>query len=169
MSAVNLAQEAPKESENYLLPNGTFIVETIIFLVVLWIFFRFIVPPIRQALADRDEMVRKSAEDARAAEEKFRLAEERYQQALAEARTEATNIRDTSRAEGQKILDEFRSRTSAEVAELRQRAAEELAAERDRVMGELEPKVRELGSALAGRIVGEDVTVAAAPKRGRKK
>jgi F-type H+-transporting ATPase subunit b len=145
------------KSENFLLPNGTFFVEAIIFLVVLFIFFRFIVPPIRTALAEREAMVKKGLEDGRAAEEKFRLAEERYQQALAEARTEAAKIRDTARAEGQKILDDFRARTGAEVAQLRQQAAEHLAGERERVLAELEPRVRELASGLASRVVGEDV------------
>ncbi len=168
MSAAILAQEAPPEKpDNFLIPNGTFIVETIIFLVVLWIFFRFIVPPIRQAISERNELVQKGFEDARAAEEKFRLAEERYQQALTEARTEAANIRDTARTEGQKILDEFRGRASAEVAEIRQQSADQLAAERDRVLSELEPRVRELASGLASRVVGEDV-VGAARKGGRK-
>jgi F-type H+-transporting ATPase subunit b len=168
MSAANLAQEAPEKPDNFLIPNGTFIVETIIFLIVLWIFFRFIVPPIRRALSERNELVQKGFEDARAAEDKFRLAEERYQQALAEARTEAANIRDTARAEGQKILDEFRSRTNAEVAELRQQSADQLAAERDRVLGELEPRVRELAAGLASRVVGEDVAPGARSKGRRR-
>jgi F-type H+-transporting ATPase subunit b len=158
MSAANLAAE----SNNFLLPNGTFFVESIIILVVLFIFFRFIVPPIRKVMAEREQMIQKGQEEGREAEEKFRLAEERYQEALAEARTEAAKIRDTARAEGQKILDEFRGRTSAEVAELRQQAAEQLAGERERVLAELEPRVRDLAGGLASRVVGEDV----APGKG---
>src|SRR2546430_2718424 len=107
------------ESKNFLIPNGTFFVETLIFLVVLFIFWRFIVPPIRKVMQERNELVRKGIEEGRAAEEKFREAEQRYQQALAEARTEAAKIRDTARAEGQKVLDEFRAQTNAEVADLR--------------------------------------------------
>ena len=146
------------ESKNFLIPNGTFFVETIIFLVVLWVFWQFIVPPIRKAMHDRNELIQKGIEEGRQAEEKFREAEERYQQALAEARSEAAKIRDTARAEGQKILDDFRARTNAEVAEQRQRAAEQLGAERDRVLAELEPRVRELATGLASRVVGENVT-----------
>lgn len=165
MSTANLAQEAPKETENFLLPNGTFIIESIIILVVLFIFFRFIVPPIRKALHDRNELVQKGFEEGRLAEEKFREAEGRYQEALTEARTEAARIRDTARAEGQKILDEFRGRANAEVADLRQQAAAGLAEQRERVLADLEPRVRELASGLAGRVVGEEI---AAPKGGRR-
>lgn len=158
MSTANLAQEAPEKSDNFLLPNGTFIVETIIIVVVLFIFFRFIVPPIRKAMQERNELVQKGLEEGRAAEERYRAAEERYQQALSEARTEAAKIRDTARGEGQKILDDFRSRASAEVAELRQQASDELSAERERVLADLEPRVQELADGLASRVVGEDVS-----------
>ena len=146
------------ESKNFLIPNGTFWVETLIFLIVLFIFWRFIVPPIRKAMQERNELVRKGIEESRAAEEKFREAEQRYQQALAEARTEAAKIRDTARAEGQKVLDEFRAQTNAEVTDLRRRSAEQLDRERDRVLADLEPHVRALAGELAGRVVGEEVT-----------
>lgn len=146
------------ESKNFLIPNGTFFVETIIFLIVLWIFWQFIVPPIRKAMRERNELIQQGIEEGRQAEEKFREAELRYQQALNEARNEAAKIRDTARAEGQKILDEFRSRANAEAADLRQRSAEQLAAQRERVLAELEPHVRELSNALASKVVGESVT-----------
>jgi F-type H+-transporting ATPase subunit b len=156
MSTTNLAA-----GDNFLLPNATFFVELIIFLVVLWIFWKFIVPPIRKAMRERNELVQQGFEEARQAEEKFHEAEKRYQQALGEARSEAAKIRDTARAEGQQILDEFRSRTSAEVAGLRQTAAEQLAAERERVVAEVRPQVDELAEGLASRVVGEDI------RRGR--
>jgi F-type H+-transporting ATPase subunit b len=155
MITTYLAQE--KEKENFLLPNGTFIVETIIILIVLFIFFRWIVPPIRKAMRERNEMVQRSMDESRDAEEKFKAAEQRYQEALAEARTEAARIRDTARAEGQKTLDELRGRAAADVAQLRQQAADALAEERDRVLSELEPHVRGLATDLANRVVGTDV------------
>lgn len=146
------------ESKNFLIPNGTFFVETIIFLIVLWIFWQFIVPPIRKAMSERNELIQQGIEEGRQAEEKFREAEQRYQQALNEARSEAAKIRDTARAEGQKVLDEFRARANAEVAEIRTRSAEQLAGQRERVLAELEPHVQELATSLAGRVVGESVS-----------
>lgn len=161
MSTTILAAE---EKENFLLPNGTFWVEAAIFAVVLFVMWRFVVPPVRDAMAQRREMIQRGLDEGRAADEKFRQAEERYEQALAEARSEAARIRDTARAEGQKNLDELRGQAGAEVARLRQRASEELARQREQVIGELQPHVRELAVALAGRVVGENVTV----RKGRR-
>lgn len=164
MLATVLAQDQPKESNNFLLPNATFFVEIVIFAVALWIIWRYIVPPIREAMRERNEMVQRSLDESRAAEEKFQQAQERHEQALAEARSEAARIRDSARADGQRTLDELRGRAGAEVAELRQRGAEQLAGQREQVIGDLEPHVRELAVALAGRVVGEDVAV----RKGRR-
>jgi F-type H+-transporting ATPase subunit b len=155
MSTAYLAQEQ-QEKENFLLPNGTIFIETIILLVVLFIFFRYIVPPIGKAMRERTEMVQRSVDESRSADEKFRQAEKRYQDALAEARAEAGRIRDTARAEGQETLDELRARASAEVADLRREATEQLERERERVLSDLEPQVRGIATGLANRVVGSD-------------
>jgi F-type H+-transporting ATPase subunit b len=160
MAAVNLAQE----KENFLLPNATIIVETIIFLVILFVMWRYVVPPIRKAMADRRDMVQRQADESRKADEKFAAADQRYKEALSEARNEAAKIRDTARAEGQKVLDDFRGRASAQVAQLRTEGDEQLSAQRDQVLSDLEPQVAELSQALASRIVGEKV-----PAGGRKR
>lgn len=161
LSTIPLAQE----KNNFLLPNATFFVEAIIFLVVMFIFFRFIVPPIRQALRERNEMVQRQADESRRASEKFAAAEQRHREALSEARTEAGSIRDAARADGQRVLDERRGQASQEVARLRREGGEQLSAQRAQVVSDLEPEVAELSRVLASRIVGEDVAVASGRKR----
>ena len=37
---------AAEENSNFLVPNATFFVELLLFLVILFIFWRFIVPPL---------------------------------------------------------------------------------------------------------------------------
>lgn len=165
MSATNalfLAQES--EHPNFLLPNATIIVELLIFAIVLFVMWRYVVPPVRKAMRERTEMVQRSADESKKADERFAAAEARHREALAEARAEAGKIRDTARAEGQKVLDELRGQASAEVARVRREGDERLAAQRDQVVSDLEPHVAELSRALASRIVGEKVTAA-----GRKR
>ena len=48
---------------NLLIPNGTFIVELIIFAIVLVIMWRFVVPPIVKALQDRADRVARTASE----------------------------------------------------------------------------------------------------------
>lgn len=142
---------------NILLPNATIIVELVIFLIVLLVMWRFIVPPILKAMQDRDDMVRRQAEESQQANEKLTAAEQRYQEALSEARAKSAHIRDDARAEGQQYLDGLRSQAQAEVAGIAQRAAEELAAQRARALEDLRPQVGELAVTLASRVLGEEL------------
>ncbi len=146
------------ERENFLLPNATIIVESIIFAVVLFVMWRYVIPPVRDAMRERTDMVQRSIDESRKADEKFAAAEQRYRSALQEARTEAGKIRDSARAEGQRALDELRGQANTEVARLRREGDEQLAAQREQVVRDLEPQVAELSRTLASRIVGENVT-----------
>lgn len=145
-------------STNPLLPDGTFIVELLIFIVVLIIMWRAILPPILKALQERADRVTKTAEQRQEATDKLAAAEARYEEALKDARKEAGDIRGEARVEGQQTLDEVRTQANTEVAAIRRRADEELAEQRERAMRELHGHIGELGVALAGRIVGEDVS-----------
>jgi F-type H+-transporting ATPase subunit b len=145
------------EGGNPLLPNATFFVELIIFVIVLYVMWKVILPPIQKVLKDRHDMVQKTTEDNRAATKRFADARERHNETLAEARAESGKIRDEARARGQAVLDEFRQRAQASADDVQREGASQLAAQRERVLGELRGRVGELSSALAGRVVGEDV------------
>ena len=85
-------------SQNFLLPNGTFFFELILFIVVFYLFAKFVIPPIRKAIEDRAERVRQMQRDREEADEKYQAAENKHAEVLAEARNEASSIRDEARA-----------------------------------------------------------------------
>ncbi|MGH3564831.1 MAG: F0F1 ATP synthase subunit B [Pseudonocardia sp.] len=147
-----------QESNNFLLPNATFFVELVLFLIVFWIFARFIIPPLSRAMRERDEMVRKQAEDREESGRRLRQAEERYQSALAEARAEAGRIRDEARADAQRVRDEMRDQADQEVARIRQEGEEYLAAQREQTMQQLRSEIGSLSADLAERIIGRATT-----------
>jgi len=145
-------------SNNFLIPNGTFFVVLIIFLIVLGVIGTFVVPPISRVLGERDAMVRATAENNRRSAEQFAAAQSDYQKAMAVARKEAGGIREQARADGRKIVDDMRGRASEESAAALQRAAEQLKAQADGIAAELRSSVESLGTALASRVLGVDVT-----------
>lgn len=146
-------------SSIFLIPNGTFFVELIIFVIVLLVLGWYVAPAVAKALHDREEMVKREAQESRQATERLAQAEQRYAEALAGARAESGRIRDAARAEGQQTLDELRGQATEEADAISRRAAEELDAQREQAMRELQPHVRELAGTLAGRIVGEEIPV----------
>jgi F-type H+-transporting ATPase subunit b len=145
---------AAEENSNFLVPNATIFVELLLFLIILFIFSRFIIPPLTKAMREREEMNRKQAEEREEATRRLQEAEERYQAALAEARKEATAIRDEARAEAQRIRDEMRAETDREVARIREQGEQQLAQQRQQVLEELRGDIGGLSTQLAGRILG---------------
>jgi F-type H+-transporting ATPase subunit b len=147
-------------TNNFLVPNGTFFVVLIIFLIVLGVIGTWVVPPITKVLGERDAMVKKTLDDNREAAEQFTAAEGDYEQAMARARREASGVRDEARAEGRKILEDMRGRAGAEVASTLQQAGEELKAQADAIAADLRASVDTLSTTLAGRVLGVEVTPA---------
>src|ERR1700756_1646085 len=121
------------ETNNFLIPNGTFFVVLLIFLIVLGVIGTFVVPPIMRVLNDRDEMVGKTLENNRESDKQFAAAESDYQAAMADARREASGIRDEARAEGRKTLEEMKARAAGESALALQEAGGELKEQADMI------------------------------------
>lgn len=157
-------------TNNFLLPNGTFFVVLVVFLIVLGVIGKFVVPPISRVLRERQAMVTKTIEDNRRIVEQLAAADADYQKVMTQARREASGIRDEARAQGRKILEETRGRAHTETADVLQRASEELSQQGQQTMAELQASVDALSTALASRIVGVDITgdvTAAVPGRRR--
>lgn len=153
------AQLAQEEGGNdiFLVPNGTFIAELLIFLIVFGVIWRYVVPPVKKAMAERQEMVRRQIEEARKTRELLEQAEAKYREVLGEARTEAAKIRDEARAEAGRIKAELREQADREIALIRQRADEQLATQREQVLRQLRSEIGSLSLQLAERIVGESM------------
>jgi F-type H+-transporting ATPase subunit b len=149
---------------NFLMPNGTFIFVLAIFLVVLAVIGTFVVPPILKVLRERDAMVAKTASDNKKAGEQFDAAQADYEEAMKEARVQASSYRDNARAEGRKVVEDARAHAEQQVMSSLQMAAEQLKRERDAVELDLRANVGAMSATLASRILGVDVTTSAATK-----
>jgi F-type H+-transporting ATPase subunit b len=146
------------ESANPLLPPlGEIIIGLIAFAVVMLVFFRFIAPRFEQVFRARREAIEGGIERAEAMQAEAKAALEQYRAQLAEARTEAAQIRDQARAEGQQILEELRTQAQEESARIVARGEEQLAANRQSVINELRGQIGALAVDLAGRVVGESL------------
>lgn len=139
---------------NFLIPNGTFIAELVVFLLILAVIYRFVVPPLQRAMRQRSDLIRSQFEEAHRARERAEAAEAAYLASMNEARAEGARIRDEARAQGQQVVDEMRGRAQQEAEALNQRGREELIADRDSMAGGLRAEMGTLAVELAGRIVG---------------
>ncbi|MGV0794734.1 F0F1 ATP synthase subunit B [Mycolicibacterium sp. XJ1819] len=161
-NVVLLAAEEGGQS-NFLIPNGTFIFVLIIFLIVLGVIGKWVVPPISKVLNERDAMVKQTTEDSRKAAEQFSAAEKDYDSEMAKARGEASRVRDEARTEGRKILDDMRGRASEEAGAALARAEEQLKQQSDAISADLRASVDTLSKTLASRVLGVEVTTRTVP------
>ena len=97
------------ESNNFLVPNGTFFFVLAIFLIVLAVIGTWVVPPVLKVLRERDAMVHKTQEDSKKAADQFAAAQADYEEAMKEARVQASSYRDNARAEGRKVVEDARA------------------------------------------------------------
>lgn len=141
---------------NFLIPNGTFFAELLIFLVVLGVMWFVVVPPIRKVLDEREQRVLDTTANNREAKQTFAEAEARYKTALEQARAEATEIRNQARAEGRTILEELRGEAQQEADSIVAESEAQLRAQADQVAAELREVVEPLAQTLADRMVGVD-------------
>jgi F-type H+-transporting ATPase subunit b len=142
-------------ANNFLLPNWTFVVELIAFLIILGIIARYIAPYIQKAMRDRQEMIRQQAEDSDEAKRKLAEAEDAYKKALTEARVEAAQIRETARAEAQRTIEDVRVQAQEETARILARGEEQLARQRASVVRDLRAEIGTLAVELSEKIVDQ--------------
>jgi F-type H+-transporting ATPase subunit b len=154
MSVLVLAAES-EGGNNFLVPNFTLVIEVLAFLLILFILYRYVWPPLSKAMNDRQAMISKGVEDSNEAARKLKQAEERYDAAIAEVRSEAARIRDDARADATRIREELKAQADAEVERIRQRGEEQLASQRDQAVRQLKTEIGGLSMQLAQRIVGD--------------
>ena len=159
--SVLASSQVAAEGNNFLVPNGTFFFVLAIFLVVLAIIGTWVVPPVMKVLRERDAMVAKTAADNKKAAEQFEAAQADYEEAMTEARVQASSLRDNARAEGRKVVEGARAQAEQQVASTLQMAAEQLKRERDSVELDLRSNVAGMSATLASRILGVEVAPAA--------
>ena len=151
----------PTATSNFLIPNGTLIIEIIAFLIVIAIMGKYILPPVNKALKERQAGIDAELQAADAAKEDAARADDERRAALEDARRKAEDIlvkaRNTAdqvkadaEASGQSERDRMLHAAETEVALARQRALEEAASR----LGELVVDVVE-------RIIGREVDATA--------
>ena len=152
-----LAAAEEEKTNNFLLPNATFIAEVIAFLLILGIIWRYLLPLIQGPLQKRQELIAKGVEEAEEASKKFAEAEQAYQNALKEARNEAAQIRENARAEAQRTIEELREQAQEEAARIVARGEEQLQNQRGAIVRELRAEIGTLAVELAEKIIDQQL------------
>jgi F-type H+-transporting ATPase subunit b len=126
---------------NFIVPNGTIVVEIVLFLLVLGLVSVFVLRPVQRVLEERDRRIRTAFEAGESAQhEAAALDRERHE------------VLERARGEARQLIEEA-TRTAEE---LRANARAEGQAEHDRLLAEanatIEASQREVRSEMFGRL-----------------
>lgn len=130
-------------------------------LVIFGLFYVFvakkIVPRLEEIYTKRADAIEGGMHKAEEAQAQAQAALERYQAQLADARGEASTIREEAKAHGAQILAEMREQAATEAARITETAHKHIAAERQQAVVSLRNEIGRISTDLAGRIVGESL------------
>jgi F-type H+-transporting ATPase subunit b len=144
-------------ASNFLVPNGTYLVELLAFAILVWIFGRYLIPPINRAMAARQEAIRHQFAELDDAKAGARQAEADYKEQLNDAKHEAARIREDAREQSAQIVQEAREKAEVEADRIIEHAHAQIEADRKAAFASLRRDVGSLATTLAGRIVGESM------------
>ena len=151
------ARAAEEEQSNFLVPNGTFLVELLAFGIMLFLLGKYVVPPINRAMTARQEAIRQEFSDLEQAKKDANDAEAEFKAQIADARHEAARIREEAREQGATIIAEMREQAQAESNRVVEHARAQIDADRKAALASLRAEVGTLATSLAERIVGESL------------
>ena len=141
------------------------IIGTIAFLIVFVVLYRVLMPRIQQTLTERTDQIEGGLQRAEEAQREATQTLEQYQAQLAEARHEASRLRQEAQEEGARILAELRERGEAERQRLVAAAHEQIEADRAQAIRALRTEMGALAVELASRVVGESLDADARQRR----
>ncbi len=147
---------AAEETVNPLIPHPIeIIMSLIVFGLLFYVVRTWVAPKFEKAFAERAEAIEGGLKRAEETQAKAKAALEQYQQQLAEARHEASRIREEAKEQGAAIVAEMREQAQAEAQRIVTQAHTQLEAERQQTLLQLRSEIGDLSTQLAGRIVGE--------------
>lgn len=143
-------QEAP----NPLIPGVNEIIwGSAAFAVLLFVLWKWGLPPIRNMMKRREDRIREDLERAERARAEAEGVLEQYQNQLNDARNEASSILEEARQSADEVKRQIRAQAETEAAEIRARAQEDARLAAERAAAELQRRVADLSIELAERIV----------------
>jgi F-type H+-transporting ATPase subunit b len=139
---------------------GLYIWTIVTFLILLALLGRFAWRPLLDALEQRQDVIRKSLDDARQAKEELQRLQAESARILTEARSEAANIIASTRADAARFADEMKVKARADAEGLVKNAQREIDTQTLRAIDTIRREAVDLSVAVASKILRRDVSKA---------
>jgi F-type H+-transporting ATPase subunit b len=154
---IQLATAEEGGGGNFLVPNWTFAFELVSFGIIMFVLWKYVLPPVNAAMTERQEKIKAQFDEAAQLKADAEATEKENQAQLADARAEASRIREEAREQGAQIIVQHREQAQVEAERITSNAQAQLEVERAQALSQLKGEVGAIATTLAGRIVGESL------------
>jgi ATP synthase F0 subunit b len=137
---------------------STFIGQLVGFAVIVFIIWRYVVPPVRKMMTNQQETVRKQLEDSADAKRRLNDAEKAHEKALEQAKDEAKRVTEEARVDSERIVEQLLAQADAEVERIKVQGAQQVQLLRAQLIRELRGDLGGEAVRRAGELVREHVS-----------
>jgi F-type H+-transporting ATPase subunit b len=137
---------------------GLFIWTIITFLVLVGLLAKFAWKPLLKALDARQEVIRKSLEDAQAARKELERLQQESTQILRKAHGEAEAIVSKSWSDAERLREEMKVKAKTESDAIVKEAQRQIELETGRALRQIRNEVADLSVAIASKVIQRNVS-----------
>jgi F-type H+-transporting ATPase subunit b len=137
---------------------GLYVWTIITFLLLLVVFNKLAWRPLKAILQTREELIRKSLDDAQQAKQELQRLNVESQKILAEARVHADKILSETRSDANRLRDELKQKAQIEAAGVIKNAQRQIEMETARALQQIRGEAVDLSVALASKLLERNLT-----------
>ena len=137
---------------------GLFIWTILTFLVLLWLLAKFAWRPLLQSLESRQELIRKSLDDAQEARRELERLHVESAQILKEARVQADSIITQTRSDGERLREEMRQKARTEADTIVRNAERQIQLETARALQQIRHEAADLSVMIASKLIQRNLS-----------
>ena len=137
---------------------GLFLWTILTFLVLVTLLAKFAWRPLLQALDSRQELIRKSLDDAQQAKQELERLQHESAQIIRQARIDAEAVVAQSRSDAAKLREEMRQKAKAEADGIVRNAERQIQLETHRALQQIRTEAVDLSVMIASKILRRNLT-----------
>lgn len=136
---------------------STFLGQLAGFAVIVFLFWRYVVPPVRRLMVARQKTVRAELDEAAAAADRLEQASRAHTKAVDDAKAEAQRITEEAHADAERIAEQLRAQADLEAERINAQGAKQVELLRGQLIRRLRQEIGAESVRRAGELVRSHV------------
>ena len=136
---------------------ATFLGQLLGFAVIVWLVWRYVVPPVRRLMAARQDTVRQQLADSAAATERVKVAGKAHEKAIEEAKVEAKQVVEEAKADAERIAEQLQAQSEIDAQRIKVQGARQVELLRAQLTRQLRLELGHESVRQAGELVRDYV------------